>query len=99
MSASDVAECFQRDTANHEMTVLHDDGLYRHLRFMQVITDELTGKQSRSSFYWFDLVTWPGNLVINGDMETFAFARSDDMFGFFRGDRINPGYWAEKVRA
>jgi hypothetical protein len=72
----------------HEMTVLHDDGLYRHLRF----------RSPDSGFYWFDLITWPGNLTINGDAGTYTFARVTDMFEFFRGERgINPGYWAEKV--
>lgn len=83
-----VAERFQRETAQHEMAVQHDEGLYRHVRFQKPGT----------GFYWFDLVTWPGNLTINGDMGTFTFARLTDMIPFFAGDRINPTYWAEKVR-
>jgi hypothetical protein len=93
-------ERFIRDTAKHEMTVLHDDGLYRHLRFQQA---------SGSSFYWFDLVTWPGCLVISGDMGAHHFSRTRDMFDFFgpKGARggfederwgINPHYWGEKLR-
>src|SRR5688572_3976922 len=80
---------FKADTTNHEMTVLHDDGLYRHLRF----------QAPSSSFYWFDLVTWPGKLAFAGDGEAFVFSRLEDMFEFFRmsGGRINPGYWAEKL--
>ena len=95
---TDIAERFKRDTAAHEMSVLHDDGLYRHVRFMRRVVME-NGQTSLTSSYYFDLVTWPGNLVVNGDCGTFAFARTDDMFGFFRGQRINPQYWAEKVRA
>jgi hypothetical protein len=83
-----MAERFKGDTAAHEMTVLHDDGLYRHLRFR---------RPDRGS-YWFDLITWPGRLTIDGDCETFTFARTEDMFGFFRGQRVNPGYWSEKVQ-
>lgn len=98
MSGQDTAERFASDTATHEMTVLHDDGLYRHLRFTRVVTDEKTGKRSKSSLYWFDLVTWPGCLAINGDCGACTFSRVTDMFEFFRGSRINPGYWAEKVR-
>jgi hypothetical protein len=87
---------FIRETAEHEMTVLHDDGLYRHVRFQKPDT----------SFYWFDLITWPGVLTISGDVGCFTFSRLRDMFEFF-GDRsfddehygINPGYWAEKLRA
>jgi len=80
-------ERFADDTAEHQLAVLHDDGLYRHLRFQKPGT----------GIGWFDLITWPGNLAIRGDCGTFTFARLDDMFEFFRGNRINPGYWAEKT--
>lgn len=83
----DAAERFKNDTANHEMNVLHDDGLYRHLRF----------KAPEHGFYWFDIVTWPGSLAIRGDMDGYMFTRLTDMFEFFRGKGINPGYWAEKL--
>lgn len=84
----EIAARFARDTASHEMTVLHEDGLYRHLRFMN----------PRSSEYWFDLVTWPGTLAIRGDVgDDYVFSRVEDMFTFFRGDEINPHYWAEKL--
>jgi hypothetical protein len=80
---------FDRDVATGEMEILQDAGLYRHLRF----------KFSSGGFGWFDIVTWPGRLVITGDCETFAFSRLDNMFEFFRsgGSRINPGYWSEKI--
>jgi hypothetical protein len=47
----------------------------------------------------FDLVTWPGYLSITGDMGAYTFARVQDMFTFFYGSSINPGYWGEKVVA
>ncbi len=80
----------QVSTRNHRMTILREDGLYRHIRFQEPGT----------SMWHFDLVTWPGHLVITGDLEDFHFARVEDMFEFFRGPvgRINPGYWAEKLR-
>lgn len=82
---------FLAETADHVMTVLHDDGLYRHLRFQKPGT----------SLYYFNLVTWPGYLSITGDVDSFTFARTEDMFEFFGGniERINPGYWAEKLVA
>lgn len=83
----DAAERFQRDTAGHEMTIVHDDGLHRHLQF----------KAPGASFYGFELVTWPGSLAIRGGMDGFMFSRIMDMFEFFRGKRINPDYWAEKT--
>lgn len=89
-------ERFLKDAATHEMTILKDDGIYRHIRF----------KRPDSSSYRFDLITWPGFLCYCGDMGTYVFSRLPDMFEFFRTDRrsgarlgINPGYWAEKVQA
>ena len=89
VNREDVYERFQRETAKHEMTVLHDDGLYRHLRF----------KEPQRSFYWFDLITAPGVLIFRGDGESFVFSRTEDMFEFFRGPvgRINPHYWSGKL--
>lgn len=87
---AEMAERFQKDTTKHEMTVLHDDGLYRHLLFMQ--------PRPESSSYWFELITWPGSLVVRGDIEGYMFTRLSDMFEFFRGkDDIDPRYWAGKL--
>jgi hypothetical protein len=90
----EIAERFARDTATHQMTVLHDDGLYRHLRF----------RDRQHSFFWFDIVTTPGQLVFSGDGESFVFRRATDMFEFFRSGlrrngtiKINPGYWSGKL--
>lgn len=83
-------ERFERDTANGSMEILLENGMYRHLRF----------RFKNGSFGWFDIVTWPGRLVITGDCETFTFSRLEDMFEFFRtgGYRVNPSYWQEKIR-
>lgn len=90
---SDIAERFKSDTANHEMTVLRDDGLYKHLRF----------KAPNTGFYWFDIVTWPGKLAFTGDMDGYVFSRTEDMIDFFRDSswkgKPNPTYWGEKVIA
>ena len=93
-----IADRFRRDTADHGMTVVHDEGLYRHLRFRRMATQR-DGSRKPTSMYWVDLITWPGCLAINADMGSFLFFREEDMFGFFRGNHINPGYWAEKVKA
>jgi hypothetical protein len=49
----------------------------------------------------YDIVTWPGHLCITGDYGSYLFARTEDMFEFFRRDEleISPGYWSEKVLA
>ncbi len=81
---------FQKDTAKHEMTILQEEGAYRHIRF----------GEKGSSFYAISIATWPGYLAVTGDMGDFVFTRVRDMFEFFRGkDNINPGYWGEKLVA
>jgi len=86
---------FLRDVATHELTIIRNDGLYRHLRF----------KRPGSSCMYFDLITWPGHLCYTGDMGTYVFSRISDMLEFFRRDTeseelpINPSYWSEKVQA
>jgi hypothetical protein len=86
--------------ANHQMTVLHEDGLYRHLRFEGTADSSL----GRYPSYPFELITWPYNLVVKAGW-TFHFDidATPDMFDLFRRTaltgQINPGYWQEKVRA
>lgn len=77
---------------NHELQILHEDGLYRHLRFISPGT----------GIGYFDLVTWPGSLAIRGDIgEGFIFTREQDMIPWFGGltaeGRINADYWSEKL--
>ncbi|ALG06822.1 hypothetical protein [Kibdelosporangium phytohabitans] len=97
---NDIAKRFQRDTADHEMTVLHDDGLYRHLLFHRVVRKP-GEKLSRTDLYWFELITAPGSLIFQGDGESFVFRRLEDMFAFFRDSAWNGApnidYWAEKL--
>lgn len=98
--SGNMAERFQGDTATHRITVLHDDGLYRHLRFRAHHLCNDGEWRPTSSMYWFDLITWPGTLTINGGCGSFVFSRVTDMFEFFRSKYgINPQYWAEKLRA
>lgn len=87
---------FLKDVAKHEMQVLRDDGVYRHIRF----------KKPDTGCMHFDLITWPGRLCYTGDMGTFVFSRLPDMFEFFKTEqredgsfRIDRGYWAEKCDA
>jgi len=94
-------EKFLADVAAHQMIVIRDDGLYRHIRF----------KRPSTGCMHFDLVTWPGYLAYSGDMGCYVFCRIEDMFEFFRmgkddwnynrngGLSINPGYWSEKLMA
>lgn len=93
-----IAERFTRETAHHRMTVLHDDGLYRHLHFADANPDP-TRRMSWN--LWFDLITVPGALIFQGDGESFTFRRTQDMFGFFLGSawkgEPNYHYWSEKL--
>ena len=91
---------FLQDVAKHQMTIIRNDGVNRHIRFSKPDT----------TCMHFDLITWPGHLCYTGDMGTYVFTRLTDMFEFFRNDReynkkqgrqlsINRGYWSEKCIA
>jgi hypothetical protein len=82
-------EWFAADVTEHQMTVALDRDGYLHLKFRKPLT----------GMYWFDIIAWPGTLTIRGDMGTFVFARETDMLSFFRGQRVNPMYWAEKEQS
>ena len=100
MTYSCTEEQALKSLAGHEMRIIRDDGVHRHIRF----------RRPETSNQWFDLITWHGTLCIDGDMGTYVFRRIEDMFEFFRTDReyalrkgnklaINPGYWSEKLQA
>jgi hypothetical protein len=101
MSGQPTEASFLKDVASHEMHVLMENGVYRHIRF----------KRPGTGCMHFDLITYPGHLVYSGDMGCYVFSRLEDMFEFFRTDRehrqmrngetlaINLGYWSEKLRA
>lgn len=89
-------ERFLRDVQHHEMHVLLDDGVYRHLQF----------RAPGTMCMHFNIVTWPGHLAYTGDMGAYVFTRVFDMLTFFRGDKpdelfrwIDRRYWAEKCEA
>ncbi|MCK1813315.1 hypothetical protein MTQ13_03345 [Streptomyces sp. XM4011] len=83
-----IAAHFRRDTTRHRLTILHDDGLYRHLRWMS----------PRGAGYLCELVTWPGWLAIRGTANaSYMFGHATDMLGFFRGADVTPGSWAERL--
>ena len=84
-----TAETFAKDVALHGMAVVLDKEENRHLTFRRPGTNNM----------YFNITTWPGHLCISGDMGCYVFARLRDMFEFFRGDEINPGYWEEKIQA
>lgn len=86
---STVTERFFRDAEKHQIEVIKDDGLYRHIRLAQPGTGIMR----------FDLITWPGHLCYTGDMGTYVFSRVRDMFNFFRESPPNLSYWSEKVLA
>lgn len=86
-----IYDRFKRDTESHSMLVENDNGVHRSLYF----------SEKGNAAYHFRIITWPGHLAISGDMGDFVFARTPDMFDFFRSKEgeINIGYWAEKLTA
>jgi len=90
---NDLEQTFINDTKDHSMNIIHDDGVNRHIVF----------SDNGSSTYQYSLHTWPGYLMVTGDMGTYVFSRINDMFEFFdtgtTNNKINKGYWAEKLEA
>jgi hypothetical protein len=84
-----VAERFSRDVKEHQIEIIIDESLHRHIRLAKPGTIVMR----------FDLITWPGHLCYTGDMGSFLFSRTADMFSFFRGRSPNLPYWSEKVLA
>ncbi|MFD4475860.1 hypothetical protein ACFWPU_07060 [Streptomyces sp. NPDC058471] len=91
---------FLRETAEHQLVVLHDDGLYRHLRI----------QRSGTRMWSWDITTWPGHLATSGDIaDGYMFTRLEDMIDFFDISKWNRDYhsdgapsldvryWAEKL--
>ncbi|MEU0783445.1 hypothetical protein ABZ341_17965 [Streptomyces sp. NPDC006173] len=91
----EIAARFTRGTAGHEMAVLFDQGLYRHLRFAS----------PDGSGYRFDLHTSPNRLMFSGEVGIYVFSvwPTVDLFKVFSessvGDQPNFGYWTEKLAA
>jgi len=95
MTNDEVEERFIEDTKDHSMTIVNDD--------VEYVTRHLTFSNNGSSCYRYDIHTWPGYLMVTGDMGTYVFRRIHDMFEFFDTGspnyKINTGYWAEKLEA
>jgi hypothetical protein len=92
MDIQKLLKQFLDDVKTHELTVNLDQGVYR----------DLTVKNPNTVVMHYNITTRPGYLMITGDMGSFIFNRTEDMFSFFRSElpyQINPGYWGEKVKS
>jgi len=94
MQRNFAEDYFKRDIAKHEMTVIRDDGVNRHIRFQGPGT----------MCMHFDLITWPGYLCYTGDMGTYVFrgcttCSSSSAATRATQYRIDLRYWAEKLEA
>lgn len=91
---------FLDQTKDHRLSVLREDGLYRHLRLQQPGT----------RIWSWDVITWPGYLATAGDVaDGYMFTRLLDMVDFFTlsgssrdyysdgAPAIDLRYWAEKL--
>lgn len=87
-----LTEMFHKDTTAHRLTVLLDDGPYRHLRWAKPGTGECA----------IEVTSIPGSLIVTGDMGSWTFHRhgSTDLLteGFFTGN-ARFDRWASKLEA
>ncbi|WP_371605028.1 hypothetical protein OG345_42175 (plasmid) [Streptomyces sp. NBC_01220] len=84
--AARVAEIFNADKAHGSVTVLQDQGAYRHLR-----------ATTHGGFLpWFEIATWPGTLIFQGPSGAWTFGRGvDDMAAYVKDTPVNVPYWAD----
>jgi hypothetical protein len=84
-----VKERIVRDLAEHTITCLHSEGMYRHWRC----------QKPGSWNMGFDIITWPGSLCYTGDMGDYLFKRTEDMVTFMSRACRDYQYSAEKCVA
>lgn len=84
-------EIFLNEVKNHKMHIVLDEGVNRVIEF----------KNPETCNQWFGISTFNNHLVFYGDMGTYVFQKTKDMFNFFRSDelKIRPNYWHEKLQA
>lgn len=85
----DIEATFRENIKDHVLIVPSMNGVIRHLQC----------NGSSASGHNFTIMTWPDHLAISGDMGTYVFSRTFDMFELFRGDKVNPSYWMRKLEA
>ena len=91
---------FRKNTDAHTLSVLHEDGVYRHLKMAE----------GDNNFWSWEIVTFPGSLVFRGDIgRGYIFTREWDMVPFFNTNKwgltpyedgapvVDFAYWAEKL--
>ena len=87
---TEIAAHVARDVKDGKLTVLREEGLFRHVEF--------TALQGWSRIV---LVTWPYNLLVAGSHGSYHFERfgpdTEDMFNWLRSIRVEPRGWASKL--
>lgn len=86
---SDISRMAQDAFKDHEINLLLNNGLYRHWRCAN----------PKRGYYYFDVVAYPGYLIITGDIGDMIFCRTDDMVAWARDSIDSIGYFAQKVVA
>ena len=82
-----IAQLAASSFREHQLELTRDDGLFRSWR---------CGKPGCCN-YAFKVVTFPGTLLVTGDLGTLVVQRTDDMIDWARSAIRSLGYFAEKV--
>lgn len=85
-----IKDVFLEDVKDFVIEIENDNGKNR-----VIFCHNKNGNLNKS----FRIITWHNHLCISGDMGDFVYSRTDDMFEFFRKDKleINTSYWTEKM--
>lgn len=84
------AEIAERAFKDHVLTILRDEGPdgFRHYR---------CGKPDGGCHYRFDVLLWPGWILVTGDVGECMWRREYDMLAWSRSAVRSIDYFAEKV--
>lgn len=76
---------------------------YKHIEVEkqgEVVIVRLFKDETRSSHLFVRIVFVENKLFYSGDVGTFVFGKTIcNIFNFFKGERLNLGYWSEKCEA
>lgn len=76
-----------RDLKDHTLSILHETDAFQQYRY----------SRNNSSVYYFDVIFFPGSMLVQGDMGEFWWQRTRNMEGWARGSIDSLSYFAEKV--
>lgn len=84
-----IASLASNAFVNHSIQTIHEDGIFRHYKC----------STNGSLIFHFNVTTFPGRLVVTGDIGDLIAERCEDMFQWTPGALGSIDYFEEKIVA